>query len=462
MAGGPDGRERARACGTMAAVSAHFARRVHLVVAGLLAATSLALVWTWARQLGGGNLPVAGDAFYTFAAARSLAWDGDIDLTNQLMVLGDRWGLGQAPANDGVRLPVRELGPALLMVPGLVVHALLHASPATAPQYAATLGSLSLGACVLALGWAMRRADPDAHPTDWLVSTLTPLAFVVPFYAIGQVGYAHAPDAVMCTLVFGCLAGARGQGSSSPATSGPATSGAAASGAAASGAAVAAAVLFRLQNALWLLWPALDAVARWRARASTATSSHLQGRGGGVLPLVAVASLGAAPQLYAALAHPGSDTGAIRWGLDFFDVDGLGNDLLTVLLGRHGMWRETPVALVATVGLALTAVARPSEASGSAAAIQRRQLARRSFTVAAALVLLMACTRDPHGGHAFGARRLAGCTPILAFGVLQMLRRLRARGSTALWLTWLGLAGLTVWNVVITLGSIAGTRSIAP
>ena len=121
----------------MPPVSALFARRVHLALAGLLAAMGVVLMWTWARQFGGGNLPVAGDAFYTFAAARSLAWDGDIDLTNQLMVLGDRWGLGQAPAADGVRLPVRELGPALLMVPGLGVHALLHASPAAAPQYVA-------------------------------------------------------------------------------------------------------------------------------------------------------------------------------------------------------------------------------------------------------------------------------------------------------------------------------------
>ena len=139
-------------------------QRALVWIAALFVAAGVVLTWTWSGQLRDGNLAIAGDAFYSFAAARSIAWDGDIDLTNQLMVLGDRWGLGQAPATDGTRFPVRELGPALIMVPGLWVHHLLHAPMQDAPRYAAILGSACLGLCLLAVGWALRRACPESPP----------------------------------------------------------------------------------------------------------------------------------------------------------------------------------------------------------------------------------------------------------------------------------------------------------
>ncbi|MGB1699864.1 MAG: hypothetical protein ACPHRO_07925, partial [Nannocystaceae bacterium] len=174
--------------------------------AALLVLAGVAVTWTWTGHLRDGNLSIAGDAFYSYAAGRSIAWDGDIDLTNQLMVLGDRWGLGRAPATDGTRFPVRELGPALLMVPGLWLHHLLDAPVLHAPRYATILGSTCLGLTVLVLGWALRRGCPESRASERALATLFPLAFVIPFYSVGHVGYPHALDAVVCAGIFGALA----------------------------------------------------------------------------------------------------------------------------------------------------------------------------------------------------------------------------------------------------------------
>lgn len=388
-----------------------------------LMAFGVLAVFGWSGRLHGGNLAVAGDAHYSYLAGRSLAWDGDIDLTNQLRALGDRWGLGRDPAADGTRLPVRELGPALLMVPGLWLHDLLDAARDHAPRYAALLGSIALGLCVLILGPTLRRALPHAPAAARVLGSLTPLAFVVPFYSLAHVGYPHAPDAVCCTLIVAALVGDR-----SPRVV---------------GLAIALGALFRLQNYLWIVWPVTAALhAAWHARgdadgASPAPlASHGSWRRVGII--AAWSTLGLTPQLYAAIAHPGSTRGTIRWGIDFFDLDHLAADVWAVLGGVHGLFSVTPIALVGAVGIALALATHRASPSRSPSMIERRHAIAASV-VSCCFLLLMATARDPDGGHAFGARRLAGMTPLIALGVTHTCTFAARRGRA-----WLAAAALLV------------------
>jgi hypothetical protein len=159
---------------------------------------------------------------------------------------------------------------------------------------------------------------------------------------------------------------------------------------------LAASLLMRLQNALWVLLPLTlwlvgpRRPGAWRRAAAT----------------LAVAGLGLLPQLYMNLAHPGSQRGAIRWGLEFFDRRGLAGDLGTVLFGIHGLWTWTPIAALATAGLVL------GLRSG-----RTRGVATGALVLLAALTLLFAMARDPDGGFAFGARRHAGYTAFIAIGL---------------------------------------------
>ncbi len=408
-------------------------QRALVWIAALFVAAGVVLTWTWSGQLRDGNLAIAGDAFYSFAAARSIAWDGDIDLTNQLMVLGDRWGLGQAPATDGTRFPVRELGPALIMVPGLWVHHLLHAPMQDAPRYAAILGSACLGLCLLAVGWALRRACPESPPRARFIAALFPLGFVVPFYSLGHVGYPHALDATVCALIFGAVATRR-----RPALI---------------GLAIAAGVLVRMQNFLWLLWPLLLC-----ARAPAGARRRELAR---CLTTTCVSLLGLAPQAIMAVAHPGSDIGPIRWGASFFDLHDLGGDLWTVLAGRHGLWSATPLAVVASLGLvvAVRTAAPPRSDPGLPAS---PQVALPAVVVALAMVTLMATVRDPSGGHAFGARRLAGLTPILAFGMLRFMERAATSPPSTRRFVEATVFGLIAINLARTAAAISGALPLAP
>lgn len=392
--------------------------------AAALAVAALVYTFTVAHTRDRGRMVIAGDAHYIYMAGRSVAFDGDLDLSNQLRGFGDRWKLGQDPTADGWRLPVRELGPSLLMVPGLRLHRALGLHPFWEPSFAVALAAMSIGltfaGCAACLH-ALRRRGVLAMSTarrDLLALTAT-LGFVVPYYAVANVGYPHAPDAAAVAWLTAFALGRAGP--------------------VAIGLGLAAALLMRLQNALWLLLP----LSLWLVDARRPDSLRPALRAA-VLALT-ISALGVAPQVYMNLAHPGSQRGAIRWGLDFFDRDNLASDIFTVLGGVHGLWTWTPIATVATAGLVL-GLRRPAS----------RGVATGALAVLAALTLLFACARDPAGGFAFGARRHAGCTALLAVGLGLLVdafdlwrpsaraRRIIGVGLAAL------LVGLVVYNLVLT------------
>ncbi len=370
---------------------------------------------------------VAGDAHYLFGTARSLAFDGDLDLTNQYLVMGDRWGLGRDPASDGWRLPPREIGPALLMVPGLWLHHVLRIDPAWEPTFACLLAAASLGPCWL----GCVRAIEAARNRDGRVATIHPallagaavLGFVVLFYAIGRSGYAHAPDAAIGAWLVWALVDRR-----RPELI---------------GALLACAVLMRLQNLLWLAWPLLELGVALRGRTGEDSPAALRR----LVIVSAITLLGLSPQAWLSLAHPGSAAGAIRWDASFFDLHELGIDLLRVLFGVHGLVRWTPIALLALIGLARMA------RGGSA-----REIA--SLLVLGLFVLLCASVRDVDGGDAFGARRLAGLVGLLALGLAGLDRPDWGSGWRRPALVGL-LVLLVAGNLVLVGLAIAGRISLA-
>ncbi|NVB43698.1 hypothetical protein G6O69_38190, partial [Pseudenhygromyxa sp. WMMC2535] len=247
---------------------------------------------------------------------------------------------------------------------------------------------------------AQRRASRPALAE--LVAAATLFAFVVPYYALGRAGYAHAPDALACAwLSAACFAERDGPGAELTASR--------------VGPLLTCAVLMRLQNLLWLLWPVAELLAALR-RPTSARPSRAARRLG---ILCAFACLGLAPQIWLAWAHPGSVRGAVRWDLGFFDLGELHLDLLRVLFGVHGLISWTGIAGLALLGLAW-------------AAWRGDLRARRGALVFAAMILLMACVRDVDGGDAFGARRLAGMVGLLAAGLAAYLEPLRSRRPAAI------------------------------
>jgi hypothetical protein len=331
---------------------------------------------------------IAGDAHYVFAAARSLAYDGDLDLTNQYLVMGDRWGLGRDPTIDGWRLPARELGASLLMVPGLWLHHVAHWPARWEAACACMLAAASIGPCWLGCARAIEaaRLGPELERHGDLLAGAAVLGFVVPYYAIGSAGYSHAPDAAICAWLCWALLARR-----SPRLV---------------GVLLACAVLTRMQNLLWLLWPAWELMR----------PSGEQDRSGALRRLLAIAALGVlglAPQLWLSLAHPGSVRGSLGWTPAFFDLDDLGRDLGRVMVGVHGLIRWTPIAALALIGLALGSREHPAAISATA--------------VFVGMWLLLSTVRDVDGGDAFGARRMAGLVAVLALGLARLWARLEAR-----------------------------------
>lgn len=386
------------------------------LVAIILAGTALAYYVAVTLAQGDGGFGIAGDAHYVYLAARSLAFDGDLDLTNQYRGLGDRWGLGHYMATDGTRLPPREIGPSLLMVPGLWLHHALELDDSSAAAAATILAPLCIAAFFGLARKGLRQMGPSRGAT--LAAVFGALTFTLPFYAVGRTGYAHAPDAVVGAAIVASLIRA-----------GPTWR---------VGVLVGVAVLFRLQNALWLL-AMVPPTTAWRENWQRTARDFARA--------TAPALLGLLPLIYLALAHPGA--GFVRWDSSFFDHDDYFADLGRVVFGVHGLLTFTPAICFAVVGIVL-ACRSPSHGA----------LARRLALVVLANVLLCAATRDPDAGDAFGARRLSGCCIVFTVGLSRLLATVSPRRGLAVAVT-LGLVGLTAHNLARSHAAIVGQLSLA-
>lgn len=362
-------------------------RRVSLARADWLIALALCLlglvvVTCVTSQVREGRWAVAGDAHYVFATGRSIAYDGDLDLANQLDAMGDRYGFAQRRAADGFVPPPREIGASLGMVPGLWLHRITRAPEHLEPTFASLVPALAMGVVYALLVAGLGITAPDTRSeVRRRISVAAILGGVLPFYAMVSVGYTHAADAIVCAAL--TLALLRDPHLGRPLLL---------------GGLLAAAVLVRLQNALWLAWPAVALALD----AGTLTREARRKRVVGLVSCAAVGSLGCAPMLGVDALHPGSPGGAIRWDLEFFHPAAVFEGMASVVWGRHGLWSWTPLCLLGCLGLA----------------VHRDRLP--ALAVLIVMVVLMAVSDDPEAGTAFGARRLCGLTMLCGLGLAEM------------------------------------------
>lgn len=187
----------------------------------------------WLRYSQVESVQAHGDAHYSWVFARSLAFDGDLDLRNDYALCGDPWHVG---VDEGGGRPANPfyLGPALLWAPLLALMRVIN--PLTAAQEALRTGCSGpwlrdtlflapvLGALTLLLAGraAARLAGEGAAAAAMLTlgfgSTLLHFATLVPGYshvwaafgvAVGLAGWlrAHARDGARDWFVAGLCVG---------------------------------------------------------------------------------------------------------------------------------------------------------------------------------------------------------------------------------------------------------------
>ncbi|HEY3354829.1 MAG TPA: hypothetical protein VGQ83_16365 [Polyangia bacterium] len=337
----------------------------------------------------------SGDGLFGFFYLPGLVFHHTLDLGPPA---GDAWiGVLGRTATGRVANPC-PIGPVVLWAPpyllGLALKPLARLvvaipAPALPGQttydfWMAGLGSLLAGLVGLGLTFKLlaRRLGRGAARFGVAGAALaTPLAF----YLVTQPLYQHAAAFFAAALFVERWDAWRG--------------GMSLRRAAALGALGGLAMLMRLQEAVWLALPLLDAAAgAWRARRDRAAAVRVLGRG---LALLAVAAVAFAPQVllwryYYGAARPPQPPGHMRWGDPAL--------VATLFSMRGGLLPWSPILYLALPGLLLA----------------RRRLGGLAGPLALVLGLTLwvnAAAWDHWGSWAFGARRFTGVTVVFAAGL---------------------------------------------
>ncbi len=370
-----------------------------------------------------------GDGVQSFAVARSLLFDRDLNLENDYAGLQAE----AVVARGGRAVSAMPIGTALVFVPLLVVaHALVVlanlfgaslAADGFSPPYAAVVmwGSFALGiAALLSIeAWLRPRFGAVvaflAVAAAWLCTSLH-------YYLVVNPSMTHAPQAVAATMLFLAWMRARhGLGTGERDHRAWLLVGGCGG----------VLVLVRPQDAVLLLLPLGDLLIRWRPRFRAAAWV--------LSPAIALALL----QVLAWLRFHGGD---------FIDAVSAGSfvgrtapaPLQVLFSARHGLLSWTPAAGLALLGLV--------------AALKRdTRVAALALLGVAASVVANGAMQDWWGSDSFGQRRLVGLTPILALGVAHGLDWTRRK---PLALPAVLLALLAAWNVAFT--GIFNARLLGP
>lgn len=370
------------------------------------------------------------DGFYYYAYLRSIAFDRDVDFTNDYRILG----LGRkanlfVPTPTGHAQSAWTIGPAIVWSPffavGHVVAARLHAGGADV-SVDGTSFPYRQAVCVAGLFYGLlgcwfcyrltRRIRPA--PLAAAAVALTIAGSFMLWYVVAEPTMTHAPSmAAVAGFVWLWLAtrDARSLGMW-----------------ALLGAVAGLMAMIRWQNALFMLLPAIDAVrtllrpATPRARAETMAGSAA---------FLACAIVVFSPQMLAWKAIYGSYVARspvgpeIRWTHP---------RLLDVLFSaRNGLLSTSPMLYLGAIGLALLA-------------FEDSALALPCIAIIAVMVYFNACIQDWWGSAGFGGRRFDGTIPLFCLGVAAFtdagIRALRRHAATAI---VAALATLAVWNLAL-------------
>ncbi len=417
-------------------------------LAGPALFVALALAFAYGQRASTGPA-VHGDGHYTYLWARSLAFDGDLDLANDYAICGDPWGLGR-PRAPGRRPPnVWGVGAAAVWAPLLVVARVVV--PADGRPAAERLGCLGaradfalLGSALAAAGavwlaFRLARRHVGIAPAA-LGATAVALATPLLFYATVAPAYGHAASALAVALALERWDATRGGGPGRwPLL----------------GALVGLAMLVRASNLLLAAVPAIElGAAVARAAPADRRRTALRAAAAGAA-CAAAALLVFLPQLLVWRATYGraflvpQGPHFMRWGAP---------DLAGVLVSQvGGVLAWNPVLYLAPVGLGLALWDRRTRAAGGAAALV---LALATYVNAAAW--------DFSGSGGFPNRRFADLALPLSFGIAVAFargldlaaRRPRAFATAA----FAGIvAAAALWAQVVRLGGgYAGKEGPAP
>ena len=403
------------------------ARIVTASVFAALFASGVAVQW----QL---NARLQSDAFYYFAYLRSIAFDRDVDFTNDYPLLGlsDKAYLWQPPTVTGYAHSAWAIGPAILWAPFFGGAHLAALRQQGQGLQVATDGSsypYRQAVCIAGLFYALLgtwfsiRAARQFFPAS-IAATGAALvvggSFIL-WYALAEPSMAHAPTmAAVAAFVWywtatmprrslvhwiglGALAGFAG--------------------------------LVRWQSVLFALLPAIEALAAlWRAgRARDAASLRSTLVGGVAFTVAAVVAF--TPQMLAWKAIYGH----------YLAVSPIGPQIIwrhphlvdVLFASQNGLFAMSPILYVAAIGLVIFARRRPA-------------VGVPSLVVIAAMIYLNASIQDWWGSAGYGGRRFDGTLPLFVLGAAAAIEGLArcwpvVRGSRRAAV----LGGLAVWNVTL-------------
>lgn len=152
---------------------------------------------------------VHGDGYYTYLWTRSLVFDGDLDLNNDLELCGDPWGLAHSP--PGHTTIYWNLGPSVFWAPILAVarvssNARYHQDPkirrgCRGPMAESTVhGSLVVGFLTMVLGFYFARRHMGNGPALFGAVCGTWLGSLA-YYMMFMVSYGHVASAFASGLL---------------------------------------------------------------------------------------------------------------------------------------------------------------------------------------------------------------------------------------------------------------------
>jgi hypothetical protein len=406
--------------------------------------TALVFAWLFAVGLAfqlhlGARLQ--SDGFYYFSYLRSLAFDRDLDFTNDytLLGLGDKPHLFRPPTPTGYAHSAASIGPAILWAPFFAAgHVIALRLGSTRPdidahgisfpyRQAVCVGGLFYG--LIGCWFCFRlTARFFGGRLAGLATTLAVLGSFILWYLIKEPSMTHAPSmAAVAGFIWAWVATRDGRTTRQWAWL---------------GVLAGLMTLIRWQNALFALLPACDAIALLVAGARAADRARVTRVLIDGAAFTLCATLAFAPQMIAWRAIYGSWLAVSPIGPQIRWLDPQLADILWS--SRNGLLSWSPVLYVGAIGLILFAMSVPA-------------VGLPALLIVAVMTYFNASIQDWWGSDGFGGRRFDGTIPLFCLGIaafaraaVELTRRHPLRVVAA------GGALLVLWNLTLMSAAQSG------
>jgi hypothetical protein len=346
------------------------------------------------------------DGFYYFAYLRSLAFDRDVDFTNdyKLLGLGDKPHLF-VPTATGHAQSAWTIGPAIVWSPFFfAAHPVAHALASRGADVSTNGNSYPYRQAVCIAGlfygllgcwftWRLTKLFFERRLSA-AATALVVLGSFMLWYFVKEPSMTHAPSMAGAAAFAGMWAATRDRRTLRQW--------------ALLGALGGFIALIRWQNVLFALLPACDALVQLAGASSRKDKEQLRATLIAGAVFTAGAALAFVPQMLAWRAIYGSYLAVspvgpqIRWW---------GPQLVDILWSsRNGLFSWSPALYVAAAGLLLLAWTRPA-------------IGVPSLVCTAVMVYFNASIQDWWGSAGFGGRRFDGTIPLFALGAAAIGER---------------------------------------